>query len=128
MANGVGIECIGQIAIAVKDLDRAVDFYENTLELKLLFQAPPGLAFFDCGGVRLMLTIPQGEEIDHKTSIIYYKVDDIAASTANLKAKGLSFVHDPQMTVMMEDHELWIGFLRDPDENLIGIMAEIPFK
>lgn len=125
MANRVGIEGIGQIAIAVNDVDRSVDFYENTLGLKLLFRAPPGLAFFDCGGVRLMLTIPQGEGIDHSTSIIYYKVDDIEAATANLKAKGVSFVHDPQMTAKMEDHELWIGFLRDPDENLIGIMAEI---
>ena len=97
MSDGVGIESIGQIAIAVTDVDRSVEFYENTLELKLLFRAPPGLAFFDCGGVRLMLTIPQGEGVDSSTSIIYYKVDDIDAATANLKAKGVSFVHDPQM-------------------------------
>ncbi len=128
MSDGVGIESIGQIAIAVTDVDRSVEFYENTLELKLLFRAPPNLAFFDCGGVRLMLTIPQGEGVDNSTSIIYYKVDDIEAATANLKAKGVDFIHDPQMTAKMEDHELWIGFLHDPDENIIGIMAEVPFE
>lgn len=122
-----GIESIGQIAIAVSDIKKSVDFYRNTLELKLLFEAPPGLAFFDCGGVRLMLTIPQGEDRDHKTSVIYYKVNDIDAATTALKAKGVSFIHEPQMTAKMEDHELWIGFIRDPDENLVGIMAEIPY-
>lgn len=127
MPEGVGIGSIGQIAIAVSDIKKSVNFYRDTLELKLLFEAPPGLAFFDCGGVRLMLTIPQGDERDHRTSVIYYKVNDIEAATIALKAKGVSFIHEPQMTAKMEDHELWIGFIRDPDENLIGIMAEIPF-
>ena len=127
MPERVGIGSIGQIAIAVSDIKASVDFYQNTLELKLLFEAPPGLAFFDCGGVRLMLTIPQGEERDHKTSAIYYRVNDIDAATTALKAKGVSFIHEPQMTAKMEDHELWIGFIRDPDENLVGIMAEIPY-
>ena len=127
MPKRVAIETIGQIAIAVSDIKKFVDFYQNTLELKLLFEAPPGLAFFDCGGVRLMLTIPQGEERDHQTSVIYYKVNDIKAATTALKAKGVTFIHEPQMTAKMEDHELWIGFIRDPDENLVGIMAEIPY-
>lgn len=127
MPERAEIEGIGQIAIAVSDIKKSVDFYQNTLELKLLFEAPPGLAFFDCGGVRLMLTIPQGEDRDHKTSVIYYKVNDIDAATTALKAKGVSFIHEPQMTAKMEDHELWIGFIRDPDENLVGIMAEIPY-
>ncbi|MCZ6820805.1 MAG: VOC family protein [Calditrichaeota bacterium] len=128
MSKKIEIQNIGQIAIAVSDIKKAVEFYKDKLDLSLLFEAPPGLAFFDCGGVRLMVTTQQGEEKDHRTSVIYYKVRDIGAATESIKEKGISFVREPQMTAKMEDHELWIGFIRDPDENLVGIMAEVPFK
>jgi methylmalonyl-CoA/ethylmalonyl-CoA epimerase len=127
MPNEVGIQSIGQIAIAVSDIEEATCFYRDVLGLSLLFKAPPGLAFFDCNGVRLMLTTKQGAEEDHKTSIIYYRVPDIDAAVEALKQTGVSFVREPQMTAKMEDHELWIGFFRDPDNTLIGIMAEVPF-
>ncbi len=122
------IEGIGQIAIAIADRKRSVDFYQNIPGLQLLFEAPPGLAFFDCGDVRLMLTTLQGDESDHNTSVIYYKVSNIDAVTKDLKSKGVIFIHEPQSIVKMEDHDLWMAFIRDPDENLIGIMAEIPFE
>lgn len=128
MSSEVGIKSIGQIAIAVSDIERATHFYRDVLGLPLLFEAPPALAFFDCGGVRLMVTTRQGADQDHRTSVIYYKVANINAATEVLKQRNVSFVREPQMTAKMEDHELWIGFLRDPDENLIGIMAEIPFN
>lgn len=128
MSKKIEIQNIGQIAVAVSDIKKAVEFYKDKLGLSLLFEAPPGLAFFDCGGVRLMVTTQQGEEKDHRTSVIYYKVRDIGAATESIKEKGISFVREPQMTAKMEDHELWIGFIRDPDENLVGIMAEVPFK
>ena len=121
------INSIGQIAIAISDLNKSVDFYKNILQLELLFEVPPGLAFFNCGGTRLMLTTLQGEEKDHHTSVIYYKVDDIKAATSDLLDKGVDFEREPQMAAKMEAHELWIGFLRDPDANLVGIMAEVPF-
>lgn len=127
MSKEVGIAGVGQIAIAVNDIKLATSFYRDTLDLPLLFEAPPGLAFFDCGGLRLMLTTKQGADEDHKTSVIYYKVADIGAATEALKTRGAFFIREPQMTARMEDYELWIGFLRDPDENLIGIMAEAPF-
>jgi methylmalonyl-CoA/ethylmalonyl-CoA epimerase len=127
MPNEVGIQSIGQIAIAVSDIEEATRFYRDVLGLNLLFEAPPGLAFFDCDGVRLMLTTKQGAEEDHKTSVIYYRAPDIDAAVKALKQKGVSFVREPQMTAKMEDHELWIGFFRDPDNTLIGIMAEVPF-
>jgi methylmalonyl-CoA/ethylmalonyl-CoA epimerase len=127
MPNEVGIQSIGQIAIAVSDIKEAISFYRDVLGLNLLFEAPPGLAFFDCDGVRLMLTTKQGAEEDHKTSVIYYKVLDIDVAVEVLKQKGVSFVREPQMTARMEDHELWTAFFRDPDSTLIGIMAEIPF-
>ena len=122
------IDSIGQIAIAVSDINRATDFYKNTLELPLLFEAPPNLVFFMCGDVRLMLTTLQGEERDHHTSVIYYKVTDLDAVVTDLKNKGISFIREPQLTAKMPDHELWQGFIRDPDENLIGIMAELPLS
>lgn len=117
---------IGQIAIAVSDLDSAKRFYLDVLGLHLLFEAPPGLAFFDCGGVRLMLTTQQGDSKDHTTSAIYYKVDDIDHAKQAIQSAGAVFEREPQMAAKMPDHELWIGFLRDPDDNLVGIMAERP--
>ena len=126
MTAKTSITGIGQIAVAVSDISRSKAFYKNTLGLKLLFEAPPGLAFFDCGGTRLMLTTLQGEERDHKTSVIYYKVTDINAASEAIKKRGASFIREPGLTAKLHNHELWIGFLRDPDENLIGIMAEMP--
>jgi catechol 2,3-dioxygenase-like lactoylglutathione lyase family enzyme len=128
MQNESCIQGIGQIAVAVSDIERAKGFYGDTLGLPLLFEAPPALAFFDCGGVRLMLTTQQGDEADHKTSVIYYKVADIQAATDTLKSRGVAFVREPAMTAQLADHELWIGFVRDPDGTLVGIMAEVPYK
>lgn len=128
MSKNVDIISVGQIAIAISDLKRAIDFYQDKLGLKLLFEAPSGLAFFDCGGVRLMLTTLQGDESDHHTSAIYYKVNDIGAAAQAIKQAGVEFIHEPQLTAKMPDHELWMGFIRDPDENLIGIMAELPLS
>ena len=128
MSDDAGLQSIGQIAIAVNDIERATAFYKDMLGLQLLFEAPPGLAFFLCGGVRLMVTTLQGEERDHHTSVIYYKVNDINKAAATLKSRGVAFVREPQLTAKMPDHELWMGFIRDPDENLIGIMAELPLS
>jgi len=61
---------IGQIAITVKDVERAVHFYRDALGMRFLFQAG-GLAFFDCGGVRLMLSVPEKPEYNHPASILY---------------------------------------------------------
>lgn len=124
--NNRQIEAIGQIAIAVTDIEKARTFYRDTLGLEHLFDAPPELAFFNCGGTRLMLTIQNGADADHHTSAIYYRVTDITAATAKLKAKNVTFEQEPQLVAKMPDHDLWMGFLRDPDQNLIGIMAELP--
>ena len=128
MSANLSIHAIGQIAIAVADIARAVSFYRDTLGLTLLFEAPPGLAFFDCGGVRLMLTTLQGDESDHRTSVIYYKVNDIHEARAALSDKNVAFIQSPQLVAKMPDHELWMGFIRDPDLNLIGIMEELPLN
>lgn len=126
MNSNIEIEKIGQIAIAISDLKKSVRFYRDILGLELLFEVPSSLAFFNCGGTRLMLTTLQGKEEDHNTSAIYYKVSDINNTTELLQSKGVTFEREPQFAARMEDHDLWIGFLRDPDNNLVGIMAELP--
>jgi len=118
------IESIGQIAISTHDLPRAVAFYRDALGLDYLFEAGP-LAFFMCGGVRLMLAVPETSEVDHPSSIIYFRVDDIAAARAELAARGVPFDDEPHLIARMPDYELWMSFFRDPDRNLLGLMSEV---
>jgi methylmalonyl-CoA/ethylmalonyl-CoA epimerase len=119
------IRRIGQIAVVVQDLDRAVGFYRDTLGLALLFQAPPGLAFFECGGVRLMLTLPEGPEEGRGTSILYYVVDDISSAHAALAARGVRFLNPPRVIARMPDHELWMAAFHDSEGNLLELMSEV---
>jgi len=121
-------ESIGQIAICITDLEQSLHFYQHILGFNLLFEVPPNMAFLQCGDVRLMLTTQQGEAQDHHTSVIYYKVSNLEQAVSQLKQKGVAFIREPQLTAKMPDHELWQGFIRDPDENLIGIMAEKPLQ
>lgn len=116
---------IGQIAIVVRDVAQATAFYRDVLGLKFLFSAGPNLAFFSAGTVRLMLTIPQGHGEVGKNSVLYFKVADLAATQAAVVARGARNERDPALTAKMPDHELWIGFVRDPDGNLIGLMSEV---
>ncbi len=119
-----GLHKIGQIAIPVSDLERAVSFYRDELGMRFLFQAPPGLAFFDCGGVRLMLDVPAKEQENTFSSIIYYKVDDLPSAFETLKSRGVVFEQTPELVAKMPDHELWMAFLKDPDGNMLGLMWE----
>ncbi len=121
-----GLDRIGQISIAVHDLDRAVAFYLDNLKIPLLFQAPPGMAFFDCGGIRLMLTLPDGGSGDHHTSNIYYQVADIGAMAETLAARGVDFEREPHLVAKLPDREVWMAFFRDPDQNLLALMSEVP--
>ena len=123
--TAIGISRIGQIAINARDLERAAAFYQDTLGLKLLFKAGPGLAFFDCGGVRLMLTRPEKPEFDHPGSILYFAVPDIQAVHAAMKEKGVRFEDEPHVVARMPDHDLWMVFFRDSEENLMGLMSEV---
>jgi methylmalonyl-CoA/ethylmalonyl-CoA epimerase len=121
----IGITRIGQIQIRTGDVERAANFYENVLGLKLLFKAPPGLAFFDCGGVRLMLEVPAKAEFDHASSILYFAVPDIRAAHTRLKEKGVCFEDEPHMIARMPDHDLWMTFFRDSEDNLLALMSEV---
>ena len=123
--TAIGISRIGQIAINAHDVERAAAFYQDTLGLKLLFKAGAGLAFFDCGGVRLMLTRPEKPEFDHPGSILYFAVPDIQAAHAAMKEKGVRFEDEPHVIARMPDHDLWMVFFRDSEENLMGLMSEV---
>ena len=118
------LSTIGQIAMVVRDLPRAVAFYRDVLGMKFLFQAPPALAFFDCGGVRLMLDAAAEGEFSHPGSILYYKVDDIGAAHADLQGKGVEFLGAPHMIAKMPDHELWMAFFKDGEGNTLALMHE----
>ncbi len=114
-----------QIQVRARDVARAADFYEKVLGLKLLFKAPPGLAFFDCGGVRLMLDRPEKPEFDHASSILYFSVPDIQAAFAAMKASGVRFEDEPHVIAKMPDHDLWMTFFRDTEDNLLALMCEV---
>lgn len=124
-ATGPGITRLGQIQIRTSDVDRAAEFYEKVLGLKLLFKAPPNLAFLDCGGVRLMLDRPDKPEFDHASSILYFAVPDIQAAYSGMKEKGVRFEDEPHMIARMPDQDLWMTFFRDSEENMLALMSEV---
>lgn len=115
---------IGQIAMNAKDLARAVAFYRDALGLRLLFEVPPRMAFFDCDGVRLMLSLPEEAEFDHPGSVLYFRVEDIEQAHALLKERGVPFLDEPHLIAKLPDHELWMTFFRDSEGNTLALMAE----
>jgi predicted enzyme related to lactoylglutathione lyase len=115
---------ISQIALTISDLGRAVAFYRDALGLPLLFQAPPGLAFFNAGGIRLMLSIPEGEFKPGTGAVLYFKIDGIEATYSALKTRGVTFVDEPHFITRMPTHELWMTFFKDPDGNTMALMEE----
>ncbi len=123
-AETFGLRQIGQIAVPVSDIERAILFYRDTLGMRFLFQAPPGLAFFDLSGVRLMLDGPAKAQTG-SSSIIYYKVPDIQAAFTTLSKRGVQFEAKPHLIAKMPDHDLWMAFFHDPDKNLIALMSEV---
>lgn len=117
---------IGQIAITVSDVSAALTFYRDILGLGFLFAPSQNLAFLQAGDIRIMLSTPQGHGAIGANSILYFRAHDIEATHANLVARGATSERTPQLAARMPDHELWLGFVRDPDGNLVGIMEEKP--
>lgn len=117
---------IGQIAIRVRSLERAIAFYRDALGLRFLFQAP-NLAFFQAGDVWLMLSVTTGEpEFDHPASILYFDVDDIGAAHRALQARGVAFRDEPHVIHRSEGRELWMAFFRDGEDNTFAIRSWKP--
>ena len=123
-SSAFGLNLIGQIAVPVSDIERAICFYRDVLGMKFLFQAPPGLGFFDCAGVRLMLDAPAKDNAGNG-SVIYYIVNDLHSAFETLSNRGVHFDAKPHIIAKMPDHELWMAFFRDPDQNLLALMSEI---
>ncbi len=124
-ASQFGLSAIEQIAVNVHDVDRAVEFYGDKLGMKLLFSVPPNLAFFDCNGIRLMLSLPAKPEFDHAGSIIYFRVADIQQATRTLTERGVKFEEQPIFVADMGDYDLWLASFRDSDNNLLALMGHV---
>jgi methylmalonyl-CoA/ethylmalonyl-CoA epimerase len=117
---------LGQIAVAVSDTDAAEAFYGGVLGLRKLYRFGD-LCFFDCAGVRLMLSPPEnGQAVSPGQGAIYFRVADLSLAVKDLRAKGADIVSEPHLTAPMPDHDLWMAFCRDPDGHLIGLMMEAP--
>lgn len=122
-----GLSAIGQVAVTVADLERATEFYRDVLGMTLLFQAP-GMSFFQCGDVRLMLGAAVDESEDQPTHILYYKVDDIQAAHRALSTKGAEFLQPPRAVHRTDTQELWLAFFRDLDGHTLALMSEVTVR
>jgi methylmalonyl-CoA/ethylmalonyl-CoA epimerase len=121
--NPVNPSRVAQIAIVVRDLERAKRFYGELLGVEWLFDAPPGLSFFQCGETRLMLAPPEGPETAG-ISIVYYQVDDIEAAHHSLSEQDVAFESAPHLIAKLGEKDLWLAICRDPDGNMVGLMSE----
>src|SRR6202163_2897420 len=122
--QNIYLGAIGQIPVNAHDLERAVAFYKDTLGLKHLFSVPPKMAFFDCGGVRLMLAIPERPDLDHPSSILYFKVQEIEETHEVLEERGVHFETKPMLVASMATHDLWLAEFRDSENNVLALMCE----
>ncbi|HEU4649518.1 MAG TPA: VOC family protein [Gemmatimonadales bacterium] len=116
---------LGQIGIPVRSVPAAAGFYRAQLGLPFLFEVP-GMAFFDAGGVRLMLSGPEVGAVGPAGAVLYFKVADIEATHDELVRRGVEFVQRPHVVAELPDHDLWLAFFRDPSENLLALMSEVP--
>lgn len=120
----VHLDGLMQVAVNVKDVDRATAFYRDALGLKFLFSAP-GLAFFDSGGVRLMLAKPERPDLDHPSSVLYFRAGTIEDAHRALSARGVPFLTKPHVVHRADDYDLWLAEFRDSEGNILALMSEV---
>ncbi len=125
-SSTLGISKLEQVAINVEDLTRATAFYRDVLQLPHLFTAGDKLAFFDCGGTRLMLSRPEKPEFDHPSSILYFKVSNIHAAYARLSDQGVHIEDAPHLIAKMGSVDLWMFFFRDTENNMLALSCDLP--
>ena len=116
---------IAQLLVPVDDLDKGVAFYRDVLGLPFLFAAPPQMAFFNCGGVRLVVGVPPDGQAAKRGSAIYFQVPEIGAVFSSLKRNGVSFMAEPHIVHRTPSMELWLAELQDPFANPLALMAEV---
>jgi predicted enzyme related to lactoylglutathione lyase len=124
--SDISLTKIGQISVNVHDVDRATAFYKDILGMKHLFSVPPQMAFFDCDRIRLMLAIPERPDLDHPSSILYFKVQDIEETHRVLEERGVHFETKPMLVAPMPTHDLWLAEFRDSENNVLALMCEKP--
>ncbi len=117
-----GLSSLGQIAVTVENVERATTFYRDVLGLRFLFDAPPGLAFFDLDGIRLMLTVPEGTEAG--SSVLYFRVVDLDSSYETLRDRGVTFIGEPHVVHKTDNYELSMAAFKDSEGNLMALMRE----
>ncbi|MFS0556324.1 VOC family protein [Brevibacillus sp. 179-C9.3 HS] len=118
------IQKVGQIGIPVKNLEKAIHFYKEQLGLPLLFQTS-NMAFFDCNGLRLMLSLPEKEQFAHASSVVYFQVEDIQSAFEALKNKDVTFIDQPHLVAKMGQTETWMTFFKDTEENTHALVSEV---
>ncbi len=118
------IDRIAQVSISVRDLARATKFYRDVVGLQLLFEVP-NMAFFDCGGVRIL--VGTGEPAPPNTgSLIYFSTTDINAFAAKLRGEGVVFKTEPVVIAQLENRDVWLAHFEDGEGNLLSLMSEVP--
>jgi methylmalonyl-CoA/ethylmalonyl-CoA epimerase len=118
------INKLSQVSISVHNIEKAVSFYQEILNLPFLFQAK-NMAFFDCNGTRLLLSVPESSEFDHPSSILYFDVKDIHESYDHFSKLGVSFRDKPHMITKTDHTETWMVFFHDTDNNVHALMSEV---
>ena len=119
----IGLSRLHQISMRAHDIERAVRFYRDALGLPFLFTAPPRLAFFDCDGVRLMLSTPD-PGFDHPGSVLYFAVEDIQQMRDTLASRGIPFRTEPHKIATLADREVWLADFEDTEGNTLALMSE----
>jgi predicted enzyme related to lactoylglutathione lyase len=115
---------VGQIHITVADVDRSVAFYRDVLGLEHLFTVSgQPMAFLDAGGVRLYLGRTEDQRFVSRPTI-YYRVEDLDTSWAEITARGAKEISGPQLVHRDGATELWMAFVADPDDIPVGLMQE----
>lgn len=125
MVQPPNITSLAQVAVSVTDLDRAVAFYRDVLGLPFLFSAPPGLAFFQAGATRLMLSTQDGDS-NGSHPILYYGVPDIRAAVDSVRAAGAAIRQEAVKIATVGDRDVWLAATVDPDGHIVGLMSEVP--
>ncbi|MDM5250989.1 VOC family protein [Lysinibacillus sp. G4S2] len=118
------IQKVGQVAIPVKKLDKAIQFYKEKLGLSLLFNTD-SMAFFDCNGLRLLLSLPEKDEFTYSSSVIYFQVENISKTYEDLVRKEVTFIDEPHVVARMGQTETWMVFFKDSEDNTHALMSEV---
>ena len=123
----VSLSRIKQIALPVREIKEATRFYRDTLGMRHLFDAPPALSFFDCGGVQLMLAGPdaQGKDGEQQHAVLFYDVSDIKGVHGKIKSAGAKSLEEPHVIARMNGREIWISSFSDGQGNVVSLMSDV---